>query len=367
MLGFNSVVVIVFIGLAILFSGCTNDPDVTPIVKSIPEVQQLIKEHPNANIIITYWSKEEVAESIQAINKQCDKPMTPLAMYKAIVSDGDLKVISWINAENRILICYITEGKGFLPTPVQSTQTPNSSLTVTPIVTSAITPIATSTPTVIPTPYIIVPEVTPTGTRIKLDSIRGFIPNILTIKTFDEVVWDNFDTVTVKLVSNDGLFNAKSLTYNQQYRYIFDKTGTYTFSLENTGLDSTVIVESQGIPTPVPSITLPKETLSTALYVTARMKPMIDWTSGNEIKYELNSLKVHILNQQNDPLSIKTQILSYDRILEEKSFVLENLGNTVEFLNERKHFVNSTNVSLRILANGYPPIEYPFIVVDQLN
>lgn len=225
----------------------------------------------------------------------------------------------------------------------------------------------TTTATITSTSSAIVPEVayTGNGTQVKLDSRRGFIPNIQTIKAGDEVVWNNFDTVTVSLVSKDGLFDAKSLAYDKQYRYIFKKPGTYTFTLENTGLDGTIIVESQGIPTPV--ITSPKEALSTVLYVTAQMKKLIDWTSGNEIKYELNSLKVHVLNQRNDPLSIKAQILSGDQILEEKSFVLENLGNSIEFSNEKNHFVNSTNVTLRLLIQGYPPIEYPFIAVDQLD
>ncbi|KPQ43220.1 MAG: cell surface lipoprotein [Candidatus Methanoperedens nitroreducens] len=99
----------------------------------------------------------------------------------------------------------------------------------TPVITTTVTVTATSTPSVI------VPEVTPTGngTQIKLDSRRGFIPDIQTVRAGDEVVWDNFDTVTVTLMSNDGLFDAKSLAYYQRYGYIFNKPGTYTFSLEN--------------------------------------------------------------------------------------------------------------------------------------
>ena len=97
------------------------------------------------------------------------------------------------------------------------------------------------------------------------------------------------------------------------------------------------------------------------------MKKMIDWSWGNEIKYELESLKVQIFNQQNNPLSIKAQILSGDQLLEEKSFVLENQGSSIQFSNDRKHFVNSTNMTLRLLIQGYPPIEYPIIAVDQLN
>lgn len=233
----------------------------------------------------------------------------------------------------------------------------------TPVITTTVTVTATSTPSVI------VPEVTPTGngTQIKLDSRRGFIPDIQTVRAGDEVVWDNFDTVTVTLMSNDGLFDAKSLAYYQRYGYIFNKPGTYTFSLENRNLNGTIIVIPQGSPTPAPSIMPPEKTLFTTLYVTARMETLSNWSSGNEIKYGLNSFKVDILNQQNDPLSIKAQIISGDQILEEKSFVLEKLGSRVEFSNEKGHFVNSTNVTLRLLTQGYPPIEYPFIAVDQLN
>ena len=234
--------------------------------------------------------------------------------------------------------------------------------------TAVPTPV-TTTATITSTSSTIVPEVASTGngTQVKLDSRRGFIPNIQTIKAGDEVVWDNFDTVTVSLVSNDGLFEAESLAYYKKYRYIFKKPGTYTFTLENTGLNGTIIVESQGIPTPVPSITSSNEALSTALYVTARMKKMIDWSWGNEIKYELESLKVQIFNQQNNPLLIKAQILSGDQLLEEKSFVLEKQGSSIQFSNDKKYFVNSTNITLRLLIQGYPPIDYPIIAVDQLN
>ena len=70
---------------------------------------------------------------------------------------------------------------------------------------------------------------------------------------------------------------------------------------------------------------------------------------------------------KNDPLSIKAQIISGDQILEEKSFVLENQGSSIQYSNERNHFVNSTNVTLRLSTQGYPPIEYSFISVEQLN
>jgi hypothetical protein len=69
----------------------------------------------------------------------------------------------------------------------------------------------------------------------------------------------------------------------------------------------------------------------------------------------------------NVPLKIKAQILSSGQILEEKTFTLEKQDSSVEFSNDKNHFINSTNVDLRILIPGYQPIDYKFIEVDQLN
>ncbi len=121
MVQFKPIVYMVVIVLGIFLSGCTSGQDVTPIVKAIPEVQQFMKEHPNAKITITYWSKDEVSNASWEISRQCNKSITPIAMYKATVSDGDLKVVSWIDAENRIVICSTIEGS----------QTPTTTATVT--------------------------------------------------------------------------------------------------------------------------------------------------------------------------------------------------------------------------------------------
>ena len=46
----KSIILIIVILLAIVFSGCTGSKDITSIVKALPEVQQLMKEYPNAKI-----------------------------------------------------------------------------------------------------------------------------------------------------------------------------------------------------------------------------------------------------------------------------------------------------------------------------
>lgn len=255
--------------------------------------------------------------------------------------------------------------------------------------TPAITPTATATPLMTP-----LAEVSSNGnaTQVKLDGIIGFIPNIQTIKKGDKIYWENFDPVTVILVSNDGFFDAKLLAYSQQYQYVFSNPGNYTFSIRNTNLTGTIIVESPAIVDSTPmvnstpivdstsiivesssnqttaiSVTKDGELSSNALYVTARMNKLSNWTTGNETKYRLDTLKVYVMNQMNVPLNIKAQILSGDRILEEKIFTLEKQDSSVEFSNEENHYINNTNVTLRLLIQGYPPIDYKFIEVDQLN
>lgn len=130
-------IILAVIGLTVVVSGCTSGQDVTPIVKAIPEVQQFLKEHPDAKITVTYWSKEDVAKFEQEISQQCDKPITPAAMYKATINEGDLKSIAWIDAATQTLICSTTEGKGGTPVPTPTTThiptvTPKITLTPTP-------------------------------------------------------------------------------------------------------------------------------------------------------------------------------------------------------------------------------------------
>ncbi len=169
----NILILIAIIGLVVLFSGCTGGQDVTPIVKALPEVQQFLKEHPNATIIVTYWSKEEVANSSQQISQQCDKSITPAAMYKATVGEGNLKIVSWIDAENRIVICSATEGKqNAIPTPTATvTQTTvESTPTPTPVETGYIVIVPDNNSATKPTSTA---TFTPTWSAIKFIAVVG--------------------------------------------------------------------------------------------------------------------------------------------------------------------------------------------------
>jgi plastocyanin len=227
-----------------------------------------------------------------------------------------------------------------------------------------VTPTVTSSPLEKATPF---PEATPTGnkTPVKLDARRGFIPIIQTIEPGDEIVWNNIAVDTITLVSDDGLFNNQILSYDKQYRTIFRKIGKYNFHLENDkNLNGTVIVEIPSNIVQTPTSTELKELPSTSIFVETRMLKPVFWNPEN---YELRSLKIVVTNQINEKLTIKSQILSDNQVLEEKLFILENNGESYHFTNEKKHFINSTNVTLRLLIDGYLPKEYAFKIVGALN
>lgn len=216
---------IVAIGLVIIVSGCTGGKDVTSVVKALPEVQQFMSEHPNAKITITYWSEEEVSKSINEINQQCGKPITPVAMYKAMVSEGDLKIVSWINAENKIVMCTTVLGGG-LPTVTE---------TVKPTVVPT-----TPAPTPIPTPARVQAVY-----RFYVHDIDGFyrvralnttqIPVYtnftLRINAGDKVIWESeSENYTITIVSEQGLWDntsAKLRWDTQTFSYTFTQPGTY--------------------------------------------------------------------------------------------------------------------------------------------
>ncbi len=101
-----------------------------------------------------------------------------------------------------------------------------------------------------------------------------------------------------------------------------------------------------------------RELPSGALYVDARMKKPVYWAPE---KYELVSLQVQIFNQQESPLVVTAQIVNSGQVLEEQTFILERQGSSYSFTNQKTHFINNTNVTLRVLIQGYQPVEYAFM------
>lgn len=126
-------------------------------------------------------------------------------------------------------------------------------------------------------------------------------------------------------------------------------------------------------PTPTPAVTplpvitpapSPRELPPDALYVSARMLKPSFWGEG---RYELISLEAEVRNQMPTSVSIRAQIVSGSEILEEKNFTLENQGSSYVLVNEKRHFISSPDVVLRLIIQGYKPVEYRFVVAGGLS
>ncbi len=127
---------------------------------------------------------------------------------------------------------------------------------------------------------------------------------------------------------------------------------------------------SSATPTAIPSTpeATPAPTLkilpSNTLYVKAFMLRPVSW--GNE-KYEVKSVKVEIFNQINDPVSIKALIMNSGQILEETSFTIGGGGGSYQFSNQKQHFINGTNVTLRLIVRDYQPVDYEIKETSNLD
>ncbi|WP_292467767.1 hypothetical protein [Methanolobus sp.] len=114
------------LAVSVIVAGCVDnkDQDVTEVFTSLPEINKLLQDYPNAEITVTYWTKEEVAEASDEIAIQCDKNISPRALYKATFIEEDFKITSWIDAETQTVICTTRESinKPTESTPSETTE-----------------------------------------------------------------------------------------------------------------------------------------------------------------------------------------------------------------------------------------------------
>ncbi|MCZ7402084.1 MAG: cupredoxin domain-containing protein [Candidatus Methanoperedens sp.] len=229
--------------LVSFISGCVYDKNVTSTVNALPEVQQFLKDHPDAKIAVTFWSKDEVTNSEQEISQQCDKKIVPTDMFKSTISEGNLKTIVWINAENLTVICSVIEETPVTPSPTSSSViAPTPSPIITPPSPSSVT---SPQPTSIPTAS--------TGTVSVFIKNFAFNPSIITIPVGTTVIWTQMDNAYCT-VTGDG-FDSGILGQGETYIWTFNNSGTYSYSCSfHSNMTGTVIVtETPSAPSPAPS------------------------------------------------------------------------------------------------------------------
>jgi plastocyanin len=204
--------------LVSFISGCVYDKNVTSTVNAIPEVQQFLKEHPEAKIAVTFWSKEEVTNSEQEISQQCDKKIVPMDMFKSTISEGNLKTIIWINAQNLSVVCSAIEEIPVTPSPTSSSIiTPSSSPIIIPPSPSSV---PSSQPTSIPT-------ATPGTVSVVIKNF-AFDPSTITIPVGTTVMWTQMDNAYCT-VTGDG-FDSGILGQGETFSWTFNIAGTYSYS-----------------------------------------------------------------------------------------------------------------------------------------
>lgn len=252
----NRLLLLELIIVVSFISGCVYDKNVTSTVNALPEVQQFLKEHPDAKISVTFWSKDEVTNSEQEISQQCDKKIVPMDMFKSTISDGNLKAVFWINAQNLSVICSTVE-----ETPV----TP--SLTLSSIITPVSSPIISPpSPSSLPSPQpTSIPTVTP-GTVSVLIKNFVFNPSTIIVPAGTTVMWTQMDN-SYCTVTGDG-FDSGILGQGESFSWTFNNAGTYSYSCSfHPNMTGIVIVTGtpsapSPAPSPVPASTMAPGTVS---------------------------------------------------------------------------------------------------------
>src|SRR3989344_1593003 len=97
--------------LIIFISGCTSQ-DLTPVVKAVPEVQQFLKEHPDATIRAVYWDESTVEANINEIRDYCGEQIQVKPYYKVDVVSSDFTLVGYVDASSETMTCSVIKGKG---------------------------------------------------------------------------------------------------------------------------------------------------------------------------------------------------------------------------------------------------------------
>jgi len=113
MKGYQIYVIILALMFIVSVSGCTNQgTDVTSIMNSIPEVQQFIKDHPNAQIKVVYLSASDVTTQIESIKEKCGSQMVIKDYWYATLQEDSISIYAWVDVKTTQILCLYKDGAG---------------------------------------------------------------------------------------------------------------------------------------------------------------------------------------------------------------------------------------------------------------
>lgn len=99
----------ILIGI-VLVSGCVGQQDLTPLVKGIPQFQEFLKDHPNADVRIVKLSEDYVSKNIASIKAECGEQIEVKAYYKATITENNDMAVAYLDVDTQDLICFYRGG-----------------------------------------------------------------------------------------------------------------------------------------------------------------------------------------------------------------------------------------------------------------
>ena len=103
----KQLLVMVFIVMIMFVSGCTSQTDVSDVVKSLPQVQEFLKDHPNADIRAAIWDNDTVSENIDSIKEECGEQMRIKKMWKVEIEEDNQDILVWLDGETNEALCIV--------------------------------------------------------------------------------------------------------------------------------------------------------------------------------------------------------------------------------------------------------------------
>ncbi|MCK4730042.1 MAG: hypothetical protein KAT28_01880 [Candidatus Aenigmarchaeota archaeon] len=94
----------------IFVSGCTNQTDITSIAEKIPQVQNFLETHPDADIKAVLWDKNFVETKIGLIREDCGEQMKIQDYYKVDLKTNSINLTLWLDTKDQTVLCAIRKG-----------------------------------------------------------------------------------------------------------------------------------------------------------------------------------------------------------------------------------------------------------------
>jgi hypothetical protein len=100
--------------LVVFLSGCLEGLTPEALAYANPLVQQFMEQYPNAQIQVTHFTALQSLKMLENMSIDCGKNITAKDMYRITIDypDSGLKVVAWIDWENKELECAVKYGAG---------------------------------------------------------------------------------------------------------------------------------------------------------------------------------------------------------------------------------------------------------------